>query len=70
MSSDNSYVIRAPDATRVLSVDQNGDTTTSGNLEAQGLSITNTTARPIEINNTMHNGPYLVAMSQNDSNND
>ena len=46
------------------------DTSISGNLEAQRLSITNTTARPIEINNTMHNGTYLVATSQNYSNND
>jgi len=46
------------------------DTTTSGTLSAQRLSITNTTSRPIEINNTMHNGPHLVAISQNYSNND
>ena len=34
------------------------------------LSITNTTSRPIEVNNTMHNGPYLVAITQNYSNKD
>ena len=33
MSSDNSYVIRASDATNVLTVNQNGDTTISGKLE-------------------------------------
>ena len=70
MSSDNSYVTRAPDATNMLIVNQNGDATISGSLEVQRLSITNTTARPIAINNTMHDGPYLVAISQNDSNND
>ena len=36
MSSDNSYVIRAPDATNVLSVYQNGDTT-SGNLDVDKI---------------------------------
>ena len=46
------------------------DTTISGHLEAQRLSITNTTAGPIEIINTMHNGPYLVAISQNYNNHD
>ena len=69
MSSDSSYVIRATDATNRLIVNQNGDTTISGSLEVQRLSITNTIAKPIEINNTMHNGPYLVATSQNYSNN-
>ena len=48
----------------------NGNTSVSGNLEAQRLYITNPTARPIEIHNTMHNGTYLVAVSQNYSNND
>ena len=70
MSSDNSYVIRASDATNRLIVNQSGDTTISGTLEVQRLSITNTTARPTEINHTMHNGTYLVAISQNYSNND
>ena len=70
MSTDNSYVIRASDATNVLSVDQNGDASISGNFEVQRLYITNSTARPLEINNTMHNGPYLAAVSQNHSNND
>ena len=69
MSSDNSYVRRAPDATNRLIVNQNGNTTINETLEAQKLSITNTTARPIEINNAMHNGPYLMATSQNYSNN-
>ena len=41
MSSDNFCVIRAPDATYVLSVDQNGDTT-SGDLESQSLTINKT----------------------------
>ena len=70
MSSDNSYVTRASDATNRSTVNQNGDTTISGTLNAQRLSITNTISRPIEINNTMHNGPYLVEVSQNYSNND
>ena len=39
MSSDNSYVIRASGATNVLSVYQNGDTTISGNLKSQRLTI-------------------------------
>ena len=47
----------------------NCDTTISGNLNAQRLYITHSTARPIEINETMHNGPYLAAISQNHSNN-
>ena len=46
------------------------DTTINGTLNAQRLSITNTASRPIEVNNTMHNGTYLVAVSQNHSNND
>ena len=33
MSSDNSYVIRAPDATNMLIVNQNGDATISGSLD-------------------------------------
>ena len=70
MSPDSSYVTRASDATKKLIVNQTGNTTISGTLDVQRLSITNTTARPIEINNTMHNGPYLVAISQNHSNND
>ena len=45
------------------------DTTVNGTLGVQRLSITNTSARPIEINNAMHNGPYLVAISQNYNNN-
>ena len=45
-------------------------TTISEHLDALGLRITNTISRPLEINNTMHNGPYLVAVSQNYSNND
>ena len=47
-----------------------GDATIVGTLNAQRFSITNTTSRPIGINNAMHNGPYLVAISQNYSNND
>ena len=39
------------------------DITMNWTLGVQKLYITNTTARPIEINNTMHNGPYRVAMS-------
>ena len=46
------------------------DTTIRGNLDVLGLRINNTIGRPMEINNTMHNGPYLVAMLQNYSNND
>ena len=65
MPSDNSYVIRAPDATNRLTVNQNGDTAISGTLEVQRLFITNTTARPIEINTTMHNGPYLCGTTAN-----
>ena len=51
-------------------VSTTGDASVSGNLEVQRLYITNSTARPIEINNTMNNGPYLAAISQNHSNND
>ena len=47
-----------------------GDAPMSGNLEVQRLYITNSTAGPIEINNRMHNGPYLAAISQNHSNSD
>ena len=47
-----------------------GDASISGNLEVQRFYITNTTARPFEINNTLHNGPYLLAISQNFSSND
>ena len=50
-------------------VSTTGDATISGTLNAQRLYITNTTSRPIEINSTMHDGPYLVAISQNYSNN-
>ena len=45
-------------------------TTINGTLGAQRLPITNTPARPLEINSTMHNGPYLVAISQNYNKND
>ena len=38
MSSDGSYVIRASDATTCLSVNQNGDTTISGNLDTQRIT--------------------------------
>ena len=51
-------------------VSTTGDVSMSGTLNAQRLSITNTTPRPIEINNTMHDGPYLAAISQNYSDND
>ena len=47
-----------------LSIKPTGDASISGTLEVQRLSVTNTTARPIEINSTMRNGPYLVTMSQ------
>ena len=47
----------------------NGDTTISGTLNSQRLYITNSAARPIDIKNAMHNGPYLAAKSQNHSNN-
>ena len=70
MSSDNAYVIRASAATNRLIVNQNGDTTISGTSGVQGLSIISTSAGPIEINNTMHNGPYLVAIPQSHNNND
>ena len=40
-------------------VSTTGDATISGTLDVQRLSITNTTSRPIEINNTMHNGHTL-----------
>ena len=52
-----------------LQIKPTGDASISETLEVQRLPITNTTARPIEINNAMHNGPYLVAISQNYSNN-
>ena len=41
-----------------------GNTTISENLDALGLRVSNTSARAIEINGTMHNGPYLVAVPQ------
>ena len=40
MSSDNSYVIRASDATDSLIVNQNGNTTISGNLDVGGIMDT------------------------------
>ena len=45
-----------------------GNTTIRGNSDVLGLRISNTSARAVEINNTMHNGTYLVAISQNYSN--
>ena len=39
MSSDNSYVIRASDATNMLFVNQNGDTSISGNLDVGSVTI-------------------------------
>ena len=40
-SSDNSYVIRASDATNRLAVNQNGNTTTNGNLDV-GVGVSQT----------------------------
>ena len=39
MSSDNSYVIMASDATTCLSVNQSGDATISGNLDTQRITL-------------------------------
>ena len=39
MSSDNSYVFRASDATTCLSVNQHGDATTSGHLDTQRITL-------------------------------
>ena len=44
VSYDNSYVVGAPDATNVLSVDQNCNTTISGNLDA-GVGAASSTAK-------------------------
>ena len=41
------------------------DTTINGMLNSLRLSISNTTSRPLEINNTMHNGTCLMAVSKN-----
>ena len=41
----------------------------NGTLNALRLNITSTISRPLEIKNKMHNGPYLVAISQKYSNN-
>ena len=46
-------------------VSTTGDASISGNLEVKQLYTTSTTARPFEINNTLHNCPYLLAISQN-----
>ena len=64
--SSNEFIIKS--GSNCLTVQSNGDTTISGTLNAQRLPITNTSARAIETNDTMHNGPYLVATSQNYSN--
>ena len=48
MSSDNSYVVRAPDATNMLIVNQNGNTS-SGHLD---VSVSNTRTS-IKAYNTM-----------------
>ena len=63
----NEFIIKS--GSNGLTSQSNGDTTISGTLGVQKLSITNTSARPTEINNMMHNGPYLVATSQIHSNN-
>ena len=63
--STGSYV----DYSLASKVSTTGDATISGNLEVQRLFITSTTAGPFEINNILHNGPYLLAISQNNSNN-
>ena len=64
--SSNEFIIKS--GSNGLTIQSNGDTTISGTLGVQRLSITNTSARAIEFNNTMHNGPYPVAVSQNYSN--
>ena len=51
-----------------LSIKPTGDASIGGNLDVLGFRISNTSARAIEINNAMHNGPYLVAISQHYSN--
>ena len=62
---DNFYTKADTDNFLANKVSTTGDATISGALNAQRLSITNTTSKPIEINNTMHNGSHLVAIPQN-----
>ena len=47
-----------------------GDVSINEHLNAPRLSVANTTSRPIGINSASHNGPYLLATSQNYSNKD
>ena len=66
MSSDSSYVIRASDATHILSVSQNGDTTKSGNLEAQRLTLnklSNDSDSPFKITNNNQNWEVIALES-------
>ena len=58
MSSDNSYVIRVSDVTTCLTVNQNGNTTISGNLDAQRLTLnkpSNDSVTPLKITNNNQN---------------
>ena len=61
MSSDNSYVTRAPDATNRLVVNQNGATTISGNFDVGKVLISQritgvTDTPPLKVNNSSNNG--------------
>ena len=58
MSSDNPYVVRTSDATNVLTVNQNGNTSISGNLESQSLALnkpSNDDDIPLQIINNNQN---------------
>ena len=54
MSSDNSYVTRASDATNRLIVNQNGNTTISGNLDV-GVGASQTSIKAY-VNHAGHQG--------------
>ena len=75
IDSDNSYVTRASDATNVVTVNQNGNTTISGNLDVDGImnatqiNLTNGVwdKFPVAITNTGANwfqGEYIATANE------
>ena len=66
INSDNLYVIKASDATNVVTVNQNGNTTISGNSDAQRLTLnkpSNDHETPLKIFNNNQNWEVIALES-------
>ena len=64
----DSYIKSETDNLLADKVSATGAVSINNTLNTLSVSITNTTSRPLGINNTMHNYPYLAATSQTYSN--